>query len=135
MSSANFTAKSHLQMSPFSKAHALGFVLFESAFWGPSGNPLLRTPSENPSQNHSFFTFKTHSKRPSKNPSENPSLPRTFSEPLLERYVAVRPLGRIPEYYFSRDVAHSKCPGEKDLFKELRVTFVISCKSSFSRTS
>ena len=63
----------------------------------PSGNSLLRTPSENPSQNP--FYCKTHRRPPSQNPSENPfprTLPRTFSEPFSERCVAVRPLRRAP---------------------------------------
>ena len=60
----------------------------------PSGNLLLRTPSENPSQNP--FYCKSHSRPPSQHPSENLS-PEPFPEPFLERCVAVRPLRRAPQ--------------------------------------
>ena len=41
--------------APNGRAHAQGVALFEGAFQAPSGNPILRTPSENPSP-EPFFT-------------------------------------------------------------------------------
>ena len=41
-----------------SRAHAKERVLSKRAFEAPSGNPLLRTPSENPAQNPFFMGAK-----------------------------------------------------------------------------
>ena len=64
-------------------------------FWKPpSQNPYWEPFSE------PFFYRKTHIRPPSQNPSENPfsrTLPRTFSEPFLERCVAAQPVRRAPK--------------------------------------
>ena len=64
----------------------------------PSGNPLLRTPSENPSQNP-LFTVNSIEKGPppSREPSPRTRNPEPFSEPFLECCVSVRPLRHAPK--------------------------------------
>ena len=60
-----------------------GVVLSQSTTKAPSGNSLLRTPSENPFS-EPFFAVQTYSRHPFPDPSENPSpepLPESSQNP------------------------------------------------------